>query len=109
MKIEGNYIHYTADGYTTIARSFEEIDKTPNTKENALIQFVAIIARSWTFARMTPEEQKNCMAMFADVRTSKALRGSWEARWDVLNAVYGAFLAALGYFGGDWRREKETE
>lgn len=104
MKIEGNYIHYTEDGYTTVARSFAEIDKLPKEKENALIQFAAVIARSWTFARMTPEEQENCLDIFNDMRTGKALRGSWAARWEILNAVYSAFLAGLGYIGtSDWR------
>ena len=110
MKIIGDYIHYTEDGYNTIARSFAEIDRLPKEKENALIKFAAIIARSWTFARMTPEEQKNCIAMFEDVRTSKALRGSWSARWDVLNAIYAAFLAGLGYVGGaTWREEAKDD
>lgn len=106
MKIVGDYIHYTEDGYTTVARSFAEIDKLPKEKENALIQFAVIIARSWTFARMTPEEQKNCIGFFDELRFSKALRGSWAARWEILNAVYTAYLAGLGYIGtSDWRAE----
>lgn len=103
MKIDGNYIMYTEDGYTTIALSFAEIDAMPKEKENALIHYVAVIARSWTFARMTPEERDNLMGVFEDVRTVYGLRGNWEARWNILQAVYGAFLAALGYRGGDWR------
>lgn len=58
-------------------------------KENAKKDFIDMIEKSWI-----------------DVRTEKALKGSYNHRWDILQIIYHSFLKGCGYTDFNWR-EKE--
>ena len=76
-------------------------------KENVLNDYIAMIKQSWTYAKMTKEEQKQLQEVFYSVRLENALKGTYKQRWDVLQAVYFGFLSGLGYAGGLWRETAE--
>ena len=86
---------------------YEKVDKLPNTKENALVHYLAMTCRSWTFGRMTHRERENCVKTFLDSAECGLIKGDFLARWRTMNAMYSAFLCALGYDDdpGDWRGE----
>lgn len=69
----------------------------------AINNFIDMIRQSWTYAKMTIEEQKRCLDLFYDIRTQKALKGNYNQRWDTLQALYGAYLKGLGYSDFNWR------
>ena len=72
-------------------------------KENAYYNFIEMIEKSWTFEKLTKEEQNRLVQVFDDVRTKEALKGSYNQRWETLQAVYMAFLTGVGYDGFNWR------
>lgn len=71
-------------------------------KIQALPDFRRIIENSWTFGRMTDTEKKRWSGVLAGVRITD-IQGTYVQRWAAYNAVYGAFLSALGYDGPEWR------
>lgn len=100
-----------ADSYIDIngyVLSFERVNKLPQTKENALNQFIVMIVRSWTFARLTQAEKENCIHALLRVSDYGALMGNFNQRWKVLQAVYSGFLDALNYSADpvNWREDK---
>lgn len=82
---------------------FADVDKLPDTNENALLQFIGITCKSWTFNRMTQAEKERCIEALYFPNEQGMLKGTFRQRWDILNAVYNAYLSGLGYVGGDWR------
>lgn len=74
-------------------------------KENVLNDFKEMIVNSWTYQKMTYEEQKRLFEEFDHVRVDNALKGNYNARWNILQAVYGSYLAGLGYNSFNWRDE----
>lgn len=74
--------------------------------ENALDNFIEMTKNSWTYERMTPKEKERLIDMFCDIRTRKALKGTYDHRWDILQALYNAYLQGIGYNGGNWREER---
>ena len=69
-------------------------------KEQAHADFLAILRNSWTFARMTQEEQQKAIQA---LDCSKRVKGSYYQRWDVYQIIYDAFLLGVGYDGPSWR------
>ena len=74
-----------------------------NPKESVVFDFLAMISKSWTFARMTEEEKRSCKDLFFSVPCEQALKGDYKARWKVCQALYNAFLYGIGYNGFMWR------
>lgn len=74
-------------------------------KENALKDYKEMIINSWTYKKMTADEQIKLFEEFDSIRTQEALKGDYNARWNILNAVYSFYLKGLGYDGYDWREE----
>ena len=73
-------------------------------KENVLNDFILMIKESWTYARLTEEEKEKLLQILLDdVRIEKALKGAYNQRWAVLQAIYSTFLTAIGYNGFEWR------
>ena len=70
-------------------------------KENAKRDYIEMMKQSWTYDRMTEDEKKGLLEA---VKFAK-VAGAYETRWSILQSVNYAFLLALGYKGGDWRRE----
>ena len=77
-------------------------------KELAYNDFVNMIECSWTFGRMTDAERSRCFDSLHAVPSLGLLRGNYDARFDILHAVYRAFLMGLGYDGPAWREAGEV-
>ena len=71
-------------------------------KEQALNEFMKMIHQSWTYARFTEEEKEafNNM-MFGDFSIKLSIKGSFNNRWETLQAIYSSYLIALGYQSSD--------
>lgn len=82
---------------------FEKADKMPHDKENALISFICMICRSWTFARLTESEKEDCINSLLFASEQKILKGTYNHRFMILHSIYNAFLSALGYKNGNFR------
>ena len=75
-------------------------------KEQAQADYIAMIRNSWTFQRMTQEEQEKAINA---LHCPDMLQGSYRQRWYTLEAVYRAFLLGIGYDGADWREPEENK
>lgn len=75
-------------------------------KENAKKDFIDMIEKSWAYDRLTKAERQSLADVFYDVRTEKALKGSYNHRCDILQIIYYSFLKGCGYTDFNWR-EKE--
>lgn len=73
-------------------------------KENVLNDFILMIKHSWTYEKLTEEEKEKLeKILLDDVRTEEALKGTYNQRWAILQAIYSTFLTAIGYDGFNWR------
>lgn len=82
------------------------MEKLCISKVLAIHNFNEMIKKSWTYARLTQQEKDNWEKTLREIRTDKALKGTYKQRWEILNAIYGAYINALGYEPIGWR---ETE
>ena len=74
-------------------------------KENAIRDYLGVIAQSWTWGKLTKEERE-CFEEFVLCHTmvENAAKGTYKQRWDVLGAIYYSFLLGCGYRNQtDWR------
>ena len=79
-------------------------------KDNVIFDFNEMIFKSWTFEKMTKKEQdKWCIDIISDIRTKDALKGNYNQRWEILQAIYHAYLIGIGYSGYGWREDNEEE
>lgn len=65
--------------------------------------FQNVIKKSWTWARLTEEEQQrfiNMNGVFDEIKGTDDTRKRW------LMTVYSAFLRGIGYKPLGWREEK---
>ena len=78
-------------------------------KESAFDEFIIMIEKSWTWARLTDSERESCRDAFNFAKSQKILKGNFNQRWSILQAIYNAFLNGVGYpsVSGwyDWRKE----
>lgn len=72
--------------------------KISNAVEN---YFQTVIKKSWTWDRLTEEEQKR----FIDLSVFDRICGSDKQRIKWLCTIYEAFLNGVGYDGFQWREE----
>lgn len=98
MTITKEFIDFGGTVYT-----FEKVDKMERTKENAFLKAVSIFVRSWTFAKLTESEKQQCINSLLWAKEQNILKGTFENRVQILNAVYNAFLAGVGYTSFNWR------
>ena len=77
-------------------------------KESAYCEFVEMIQKSWTWHRLTESERVSCMDAFYFAENQNILKGNFNQRWMILQAIYNAFLCGIGYTPFNWR-EKEPE
>ena len=77
-------------------------------KETVLVDFIDMTLQSWTFNRMTEKEAERCLDVLRWTERVAGLRGTYEARWSTLQAVYYAYLIGIGYDGGVWRETEEV-
>lgn len=71
--------------------------------EQVFDDFTEMIKNSWTYEKMTIKEKQRCIKMLNDDRTTKNVKGNYIQRWNILNAIYGAYLSGLNYNGAFWR------
>jgi hypothetical protein len=63
--------------------------------------FQNVIKKSWTWQKLTEEEQKR----FIDMNVFDRIKGNDKTRVEWLNTIYQSFLSALGYKPIGWREE----
>lgn len=57
---------------------------------------------------MTDTEKHRWSEVLNNVRTDNCLKGTYNQRWDILQAIYHSYLIGLGYTDFNWREEKEV-
>lgn len=62
-----------------------------------------VIKKSWTWNRLTEEEQKR----FIDMNVFDKIKGNDKTRVEWLHTIYHSFLSALGYKPIGWRETEE--
>ena len=68
------------------------------TKENAVDKMIEMFRASWTWGRMTDDERERFLTL-----DFSGVKGTAKQRAEMMNALYRAFLAGLGYDGWQWR------
>lgn len=76
--------------------------KYSNAVEN---YFQGVIKKSWTWQRLTIEEQER----FINMSVFDRIKGDDKTRAEWLNTIYDAFLTGLGYQSVGWRETEEEE
>ena len=72
-------------------------------KNNVFIDYLEMIRNSWTYDRMTQEEKEKIKELLTSGRIKEDIKGTYQQRWQALNALYYAFLIGIGYNNFDWR------
>lgn len=67
--------------------------------------FQNVIKKSWTWQKLTEEEQKR----FIDMNVFDRIKGNDKTRVEWLNTIYHSFISALGYQPIGWREETEIQ
>ena len=75
-------------------------------KEKALYDFKVMIEKSWTYEKMTREEKDNWERVLNDIRTITCLKGNYNTRWNILQAIYMSYLIGIGYDSFNWRESE---
>ena len=75
-------------------------------KEQAYFDFLKMVKRSWTYARMTEQEQEKCVSALRFGVEQGLVAGRYEQRWGQLQAIQHAFLLGIGYDGAFWRESR---
>lgn len=65
--------------------------------------FQNVIKQSWTWNKLTEEEQKR----FIDMNVFDKIKGNDNTRIEWFNTIYHSFLCALGYTPIGWRETEE--
>lgn len=68
-------------------------------KENAFSDYMDMATKSWTWARMTSDEQERC----SEALRRTTLNGTYRQRMATLSDVNFSFLLALDYKPIGWR------
>lgn len=76
--------------------------KVTDNENAAYNYFNTVISKSWTWQRLTDEEQKRFITCIDFSR----ITGTATQRIKVLNMVYSAFLHGVGYSPVGWRESK---
>ena len=72
-------------------------------KEEAIKLYIDMMEKSWTYARLTEEEKTRLMDTINWTDRQGFIKGSFNDRWGILQAVYTSFINALGYKPSGWR------
>lgn len=76
---------------------------------SAYYDFCQMVQNSWTFQRMTSEEQGRCWESLHFAAAKNLLKGCYKVRWGILNSIYNAFLNGIGYNDFNWRESDSIE
>ena len=66
--------------------------------------FKNVIKKSWTWAKLTTEEQRR----FIDMNVFDKIKGTDKQRVEWLNTIYKSYLAALNYKPLGWRENTDN-
>lgn len=75
-------------------------------KEQAVGDFLAMIRKSWTYERLTDDEKaryEKVVQLWAYDNPCDRIKGNYVERFSVMQMIYDAFLAGVGYTGMGWR------
>lgn len=72
-------------------------------KENAVSDYMEMIHGSWTWARLSDYECKRFEGSIEWAQSQGVIIGTYRQRWMICEAMYKAFLGALGYQPMRWR------
>lgn len=67
--------------------------------------FQNVIKKSWTWNKLTKEEQKR----FIDMNVFDKIKGNDKTRIEWFNTIYHSFLYGLGYTPIRWRETEEEK
>lgn len=77
-------------------------------KEDARKNFINMIKDAWTVDKMTAKEWDALINTFYNPQTEKALKGNYNQRWEILQAIFTSYLMGLGYSGFNWREDQPS-
>ena len=67
--------------------------------------FQRVIKQSWTWQRLTEEEQQR----FIDMSVFDRIKGNDKTRIEWMNTIYHSFLCGIGYKPFGWRETEEEK
>lgn len=73
-------------------------------KDTAKEAYFDSVTHSWTFGRMTKDEQIRCNEAVFETRENY-IKGNYGQRINTYALIYSAFLLGLGYDGPFWREK----
>lgn len=76
-------------------------------KENATRDWLENIKKTWTWNKLTKEEQVKFLKTINTYGVKQVIKGSYNDRYLILQALYHSFLTALDYNPTNWREEEE--
>lgn len=74
-------------------------------KELAKQEYLEMIAKSWTWAKLTKQEQDKFLELLEHPCSKVVIKGNYEQRWEACGALYHTFLEGLGYDPLHWRED----
>ena len=80
-----------------------------HTKEHALSDYMNMIHHAWTYDRMTEDEKARVEKAFQFANEQGVIKGSFNSRWKIMQAIYNSFLEGIGYTGAYWREPNPDE
>ncbi len=78
-------------------------------KENAELDFVNMISKSWTWAKLSKREQERFGEILEHPCSAVVIKGTYKQRYDACHALYYAYLEGLGYTPLDWREKSKED
>lgn len=76
-------------------------------KENAMKDWIENIKKSWTWEKLTQEERNRFIKLINSYGAKLVVKGSYNDRYLILQALYHSFLTALNYNPTNWREEEK--
>ena len=80
-----------------------------NKKSDALDNFIKMIESSWTYEKLTRQEKEQLYETFYHTITNEAVKGNYDTRWKILQAIYHSFLKGCGYNSFNWREDAKND
>jgi len=74
-------------------------------KELAKQEYLEMIAKSWTWAKLTKQEQDKFLELLEHPCSRVVIKGNYDQRWEACEALYHTYLAGLDYDPLHWREE----
>lgn len=81
---------------------FKMEDDMEKQKEFAIPDYMDMIKKSWTWAKLT-EDEKSAFREVVSKASMYTIKGTYMQRWETLCWLYDAFLSGCGYRHGKFR------